>query len=102
MAYTKGKQWQTNEHFTSDIDQDPKKQLVINVKLVTAFKSNVSVQKSSSLFSLTNPSQAELQGPVNTIYNHKSSAQVYFKVLQPTPHSSSTEVLIEEWGGEIW
>ena len=63
------KQLQRKKHFTSDIDQDPKKKLVINVKPVTVFKSNVSVQQSSSLFSLTNLSQAELQGPVNTIYN---------------------------------
>ena len=36
MAYTKEKQLQRKEHFTSDIDQDPKKQLVIDVKPVTA------------------------------------------------------------------
>ena len=69
MAYTKGKQLHKKEHFTSDIDQDPKKQLVIDVmKLVTVFRSNVSVQKSSSLLSLTIRSQTELQKPLNTIY----------------------------------
>ena len=53
MAYTKEKQLQRKGHFTSDIDQDPKKQLVIDVKPVTVFRSNVSFQQSSSLFSLT-------------------------------------------------
>ena len=53
MAYTKGKKLHRKEHFTGDIDQDPKKQLVIDVKLVIFFKSNVSVQQSSSLLSLT-------------------------------------------------
>ena len=68
MAYTIGKQLHRKEHFTSDIDQDPKKQLVIDVKPVTVFRSNVSVQQSSSLLSLTILSQTELQEPLNTIY----------------------------------
>ena len=43
MEYMKGKQITKKKHFTSDIDQDPKKQLVIDVKPVTVFSSNVSV-----------------------------------------------------------
>ena len=68
MAYMKGKKLHKKEHLTSDIDQDPKKQLVIDVKPVTVFRSNVSVQQSSSLLSLTILSQTELQELLNTIY----------------------------------
>ena len=68
MEYTKGKQLHRKEHFTSDIDQDPKKQLVIDVKPVTVFRSNVSVKQSYSPLSLTILSQTELQEPLNTIY----------------------------------
>ena len=68
MAYTKGKQLHRKEHFTSDIDQDPKKHLVIDVKPVTVLRYNISVQQSSSLSSLTNLTKIDLQGLVNTIY----------------------------------
>ena len=82
MTYIEGKIITKKGHFTSNIDQDPKKQLVIDVKPVTVFKSNVSVQQSSSLFSLTYLSQKELQGPVNNIYNQKFQAQLHNNAQQ--------------------
>ena len=66
---TEIKQQVTNENnITVNIDQNPMKQLYIDVKPATNFKSNVSVQQSSSLFNLTTLAQTELQGPVNTMY----------------------------------
>ena len=56
------------KNITVNIDQDPINQLVLMLQTSYSFKSNVSVQQSSSLFSLTNLSQAKLQGPVKTIY----------------------------------
>ena len=57
MAYIEGKTITKKGHFTSNIDQDPKKQLIIDVKPVAVIKSKVSVQQSSSLFNLTNLAQ---------------------------------------------
>ena len=56
------------KNITVDIDQDPINQLVLMLQTSYSFKSNVSVQQSSSLLSLTILSQIELQEPLNNIY----------------------------------
>ena len=69
MAYIEGKTI-NKERSTSPVIKTriPRNNFYIDVKLVTIFKSNVSVQQSSSLFNLTTLAQTELQGPVNTMY----------------------------------
>ena len=75
------------KNITVNIDQDPINQLVLMLQTSYNFKSSALVQQPSTHLSLTYLSPAELQEPVNTIYNQKFKLKCISKFCnQPLTH----------------